>query len=131
MKKVLAFAATSEAVMSLVSLVYPSIAVRLLFGSEIAGAGVVMGRIAGISLVALGLACWPGSDGDSGLARALRGMLCYSLLATLFLAYLGIGGEYVGSLLWPVVALHVTLTFLLAGAWLRDQQTKGKKASLA
>jgi len=126
MKKVLALAATSEAAMGLVLLVYPPIVVRLLFGSEIAGAGVVISRIAGISLVALGLACWPGSDGDSGLTRALRGMLCYSLLATLFLAYLGIGGEWVGILLWPAVALHVMLTFLLAGSWLKDQQTKGK-----
>lgn len=130
MKKVLALAATGEAATGLVLLVYPPIVVRLLFGAEIAGAGVVMSRIAGISLIALGLACWPGSDGGSGPARALQGMLCYSLLAALFLVYLGIGGEWVGGLLWPAVALHVILTFLLAGAWLKDQQTKGKKGSV-
>jgi hypothetical protein len=117
MNKVLALAAAGEAAMGLALLVYPPIVVRLLFGAEIAGAEVVMSRIAGISLVALGLACWPGSDGDSGLAGALRGMLCYSLLATLFLAYLGIGGEWVGPLLWPAVALHLILSLLLARQW--------------
>ena len=114
MKKMLAFAAAGEAALGLVLLVYPSIVVRLLFDAQIAGAGIVMSRVAGIALIALGLACWPGSDGDSGLAGALRGMLCYSLLATLFLAYLGIGGEWVGPLLWPAVALHLSLSLLLA-----------------
>jgi hypothetical protein len=126
MNKVLVLAAAGEAAMGLALLVYPQIVVRLLFGAEISGAGVVISRIAGISLIALGLACWPGNDGNSGLAGALRGMLCYSLLVTLFLVYLGVGGVRVGSLLWPAVALHVILTFLLAGAWLKDQQIKRK-----
>ena len=37
-------------------------------------------------------------------------MLFYSLLATLYLAYLGIGGERVGRLLWPAVAIHAILS---------------------
>jgi hypothetical protein len=52
-------------------------------------------------------------------------MLTYGVLVTLYLAYLGIGGEWVGSLLWPAVAFHAILTFLLARAWLKDQQPKG------
>ncbi len=124
MKRLLALAAMGEAAMGLALVLYPPIVVRLLFGSEIIGAGVVMSRIAGISLIALGLACWPGSDRGSCPARALRGMLCYSLLASFFLIYLGISGEWVGSLLWPALALHVILTCLLAIAWLKAQKTK-------
>jgi hypothetical protein len=60
MKKLLAIAAVGEAGIGLVLLVYPPVVVRLLFAAEIAGAGVVMSRIAGISLIALGMACWPG-----------------------------------------------------------------------
>jgi hypothetical protein len=127
MKRLLALAAMGEAAMGLVLLLYPPIVVRLLFGAEIAGAGGVMSRIAGISLIALGLACWPGSDGDKGLDRALRGMLSYSLFVTLFLAYLGINGEWVGSLLWPAETLHIILTFLLAAASLKDKQAQGEK----
>jgi len=124
MKKVLALAAMGEAALGLVLLVYPPIVVRLLFGPGIAGAGVVMSRIAGISLIALGLACWPSRAKDCDPAQALQGMLCYSLLTTLYLAYLGIAGEFVGTLLWPAVALHVILTVLLASAWLKDLHNK-------
>jgi len=38
-------------------LVYPPIVVWLVFGAEIAGAGILMSRIAGITLIALGLGC--------------------------------------------------------------------------
>ncbi len=123
MKKLLVLAAAGEAATGLVLLVYPPIVVWLLFGAEIAGAGMVMSRIAGISLLALGLACWPGSEATGIPTRALRAMLYYSLLVTLYLAYLGIRGEWVGVLLWPAVVVHAILTFLLVRAWLRDQQT--------
>ena len=49
---------------------------------------------------------------DAGRDRLL-GMLTYSLLATLGLAYFGISGEWVGKLLWPAVALHALLTLFL------------------
>ena len=113
MKQLLALAAAGEAATGLVVLAYPPIVVRLLFGADIAGTGIVMSRVAGIALIALGVACWPGSSP----ARALRAMLCYSLLATMYLAYLGIRGEWAGSLLWPAVAIHAILTFLLARAF--------------
>jgi hypothetical protein len=44
----------------------------------------------------------------------LVGMLTYGALVTLYLAYLGIRGEWVGPLLWPAVVLHAVLTLLLA-----------------
>lgn len=116
----LALAAVGEAATGLILLVYPPIVVRLLVGAEIAGAGIVMSRIAGIGLIALGLACWPGSMA----ARALCGMLTYSSLATLYLIYLGVEGALVGSLLWPAVVVHGVLTFLLARVWLTDRQGK-------
>jgi hypothetical protein len=43
-----------------------------------------------------------------------RAMLTYSLLATVYLGYLGIMGKSVDVLLWPAVPLHVLLTALLA-----------------
>jgi len=44
-------------------------------------------------------------------------MLSYSLLVKLYLVYLGIGGEWVGKLLWPTVVVHAVVTILLARAW--------------
>jgi hypothetical protein len=49
-------------------------------------------------------------------------MLTYSGLATLYLLYLAIRGEWVGPLLWPVVALHAILSVLLAPAWFKPQE---------
>jgi hypothetical protein len=123
MKKILALAAVSEAVFGLVLLAYPPIVVRLLFNAEIAGAGIVISRVAGITLIALGVGCWPGSDAGRGPSRALQAMLCYSLLVTLYLVYLGIRGEWVGIILWPAVAVHVALALPLARAWYKEQQT--------
>jgi hypothetical protein len=127
MKKLLALAAAGEAAMGLVLLVYPPIVVRLLFNDQIAGAGIVMSRMAGIALIALGLACWPGSEATGIPTRALRAMLCYSLLATLYLAYLGICGEWVGVLLWPAVAAHAALTILLGRVCFNGRKTPEAK----
>ena len=117
MRQLLALAAAGEAATGLVVLAYPPIVVRLLFGAEIAGTGIVMSRVAGIALIALGLACWPASATGSSPSRALQAMLCYSLFATLYLACLGIGGERVGSLLWPATVIHAILTTLLVRAF--------------
>jgi hypothetical protein len=116
-RPLLAVAAIGEAATGLVLLAYPPIVVRLLCGAELAGAGVVMGRIAGISLIALSVACWPGNASTRGLC----GMLTYSALATLYMAYLGLGGEFAGTLLWPAIAAHFVLTILLAGEWLKTR----------
>jgi hypothetical protein len=121
MKKLLMLAAAGEAAVGLGLVVHPAIVVQLLFGTEIAGAGMVMSRIAGIALIALGIACWPGRAMRGRAAAAPSGMLAYSLLATLYLAYLGLGGEWAGTLLWLAVAVHAVLTILLARAWLRDR----------
>jgi hypothetical protein len=115
-KNLLALAAIGEGVVGLVLLVYPETMTRLLLGTDAVRSGPVMIRIAAIALIALGLACWP-----SSLARpALTAMLTYSALVTIYLAYIGIGGE-VGILLWPIVALHALLSVLLAAAWWENQ----------
>src|SRR6476661_2040944 len=107
MKKVLTFAAVLEAATGVALLILPSLVGRLLFGEEFTGIVIPVARVTGIALIALGVCCWPGST-------ALCGMLTYSALVTLYLLYLAIRGEWVGPLLWPVVALHGILTVLLA-----------------
>ena len=58
-------------------LVFPSPVGRLLLGSELSGLSTALGRVAGIALIALGIACWPGRT-------ALGGMLTYIALTTAF-----------------------------------------------
>ena len=117
MKKLLILAAVSEALGGLILLAYPTIVIPLLFGSEIAGAGVLMSRIAGISLIGLGVACWP----DRDTLRAFLGMLSYSVLATLYLVYVGVTGG-AGILLWPCVVAHAGMSVLLVLAWRKERQ---------
>ncbi len=109
MKKVSIFAAVAEAVTGLALLVVPSLVGQLLLGEELTGIAIPVGRVAGMALIALGIACWPGPP--------LVGMLIYSALVTLYLAYLGIVGGLTGVFLWPAVALHFVLTILLGRAW--------------
>jgi hypothetical protein len=116
MKKLLMLVALAEAGTGVILLAYPSIVVRLLFDSEIVGAGVTMSRLAGIALIGLGVACWPGTP--------LVGMLTYSAAATVYLAYVGLAGGLSGILLWPAVVLHVILTALLTWALTSDKETK-------
>jgi hypothetical protein len=108
MKKVLVIAAVGEAATGLALLVVPSLVVRLLLGEDPAGIAIPVARVAGIALVALGIACWPGPP--------RVGMLIYSAVVTLFLAYLGLAGGIGGILLWPAVVLHAILTLLLMRA---------------
>lgn len=111
MKKVLIFAAVAEAATGLALLIAPSLVGQLLLGEQLTGIAIPVARVAGIALVALGIACWPGP--------ALVGMLIYSALVTLYLAYVGFAGDLAGVLLWPAVVLHLLLTILLGRVWLR------------
>ena len=119
MRRWLVVAAVSEALTGLALLVSPSLGVRLLFGSTIDGAGVGMGRVCGISLVALGIACWPAADGTRDRSQAYGGMVTYVVLAGAYLAGLGVTGKAMGRLLWPAVAAHAILAAGLALAWSR------------
>ena len=116
MRRLLSVAGAGEALTGLVLLIHPALVVRLLFGAEISGSGTVMSRVAGIALIALGVACWPGPP--------QVGILSYSAAVTLYLAYVGFAGGLTGVLLWPAVVLHVILTALLTRASTRDTATK-------
>jgi hypothetical protein len=113
--------AAAETLTGLALLIDVPLVVRLLFGSEIAGAGIVMSRIAGISLIGLGASCWPTRESASSIAGALAGMLSYSLLVTVYLGAVGIEGQSVGRLLWPAVVAHIVLSALLVRGWFKGR----------
>jgi len=60
-------------------LIVPSLVGQLLFGAELTGLAMTVARVTGLALIALGVACWPGTP--------LVGMLTYSASVTLYLAY--------------------------------------------
>ena len=60
MKKVLIFAAVGEAAIGLALLIVPSLVGQLLLGEQFTCVAIPVARVAGIALIALGIACWPG-----------------------------------------------------------------------
>lgn len=109
-RHLLAFAAVLEGFTGLALMLAPGLVGRLLLGAPPDGQGVVIARVAGIALLSLGISCLP-------VGTPLAGMLTYNLLATAYLTWLGISGEFAGALLWPVAALHAAITlFLIRGS---------------
>ena len=120
MNKILILAALAEGGTGVILLAYPPIVVQLLFGAEIVGAGIIMSRLAGIALIGLGVACWPGT----GTRPAFQGMVTYSTLAMLYLIYIGVRGESAGLLLWPGVVVHAILVVLLFLARFKEEKMR-------
>jgi len=118
MKKLLIFTGVAEAATGLALMVVPVLVGRLLLGNELTGVSVVVARVAGIALLALGVGCWPGP--------ASLGMLTYNAIGTVYFAHLALGGQWAGPLLWPVVGLHAVLTILLGCAWFVSLKTGGR-----
>jgi len=106
MKGLLAMTSVAEAATGLVLLLAPSTVGQLLLGAELTGPATTVACVAGIALIALAVACWPGTP--------LLGMLIYSVAVAAYLVYLGVSGAASGLLLWPAVVLHLILGALLA-----------------
>jgi|SRR6267143_2086248 len=108
MKRLLRLTAFIEAATGLGLIAVPVFVVQLLLGSELLGAGVPIGRLAGVALLALGIACWLASfDPESCATRGiLSAMVLYNVGAVLILGLAGTQSQPVGIALWPAVILH-------------------------
>ena len=112
MKRLLKLTGIIETATGLGLVAVPSVVVRLLLGSPLGTfAAVVLARVAGAALLALGVACWLARDDTQ--SRAARGlvvaMLMYNIPATAVLAFAGIGLGLHGIALWPAVVLHAAM----------------------
>ena len=121
--KLLAFSSVVEIGTGLALMVVPALVVRLLLGVNESGDGLPLARFAGITLFALGIACWPSAQRSVSGTAAFRGMLTYNVLVALFLAYLFIVEHIGGVLLWPGVALHAVVAILLVWTWRNERRT--------
>jgi Ca2+/Na+ antiporter len=124
LQKILAFAAAMEVGTGLVLVISPAIVVTLLLGADASGVGTLVGRFFGVSLFALGVACWPAWQRAESASPAFRAMLVYNALIATYLAYLGTAGHLGGLLLWPAVALHAVVALLLAWIWRDNRRIK-------
>lgn len=113
-------AAGIEVVTGLALIVRPPLFGRLVFGAGFSPPGQALGRLAGFSLLALALACWPRQRVDR--RAAAQALSLFSVLTAIYLVYLGIVRGFVGPLLWPAVALHAAMTIMLVRRGLYSSQ---------
>ncbi|MGY3694736.1 hypothetical protein ACVIGA_004816 [Bradyrhizobium sp. USDA 3240] len=111
-KPLLAMMGAAEAATGLVLAVAPSFLVELLLGAAPGtAAGTTVSRVAGVAILAIGIACWLAREDAAG--RAVRGLIAAMLLynaavvAILVLAWTSQG--LAGVALWPVVLAHLAL----------------------
>lgn len=112
MKRLLTLTAIIEAVTGIGLLAAPSALARLLLGAPLdAPAALTVARVAGVALLALGVACWLASSNTPGCAArgVVSAMVIYNLGAVLVLGVAGLGPPQSGIALWPVVVLHAAM----------------------
>jgi hypothetical protein len=117
LSKILAFATIVEVGTGLALMIDPRFVVGLLVGPNTPSEEIPMGRLPGIAIFALGLACWPSRHHGECGSPAFRAMLVYNVLIALFLVYLFKVGHLGGVLLWPGVALHAIVALVLIWTW--------------
>jgi hypothetical protein len=113
----IAAAAALELPTAAVLVVDPSLFSGLLFGVAMAPPGDALGRISGVALLALAVACWPRTKTEEALGPRLQALFLFSALAAAYLFCLGIREDLVGILLWPAAATHAVFAILLALSW--------------
>jgi hypothetical protein len=112
-KNLLTLEAVIEVGAGLGMVVLPSLLATLLLGSSLdTPVALTVARVAGVALLALGIACWLARhDGQSRAARGLLGaMVVYNAGVFMVLVYAGIGLGVSGTGLWPVVVVHAAMT---------------------
>jgi len=111
-KQLLSVTGAAETATGLVLAVAPSLLVELLLGS-VSGtaAGITVSRVAGVAILALGVACWLARQDAAG--RAARGliaaMLLYNAAVAAILVLVWTNQGLSGVALWPVVLAHAVL----------------------
>jgi hypothetical protein len=104
-------------------LVLPSVPLALLLGVSVASPETLLvARVAGAALSAIGVACWLGRGDSEGSAQLglLTGILIYDVAAAALLAYSGLVLSMAGIALWPAVVLHTALAvWCVACLWVR------------
>jgi hypothetical protein len=112
MKKLLITTAVLESATGLWLLASPALLATLLLGGGLdTPAALTVARVAGVALLAIGVACWlTRHDGASRAARGLvTGLLLYNLGAGALFAQAGLALQPASVGVWGVVVIHTVL----------------------
>src|SRR5262249_37676587 len=110
-----------EGATGLCLLVLPAFPITLLLGSTLPGPETLLiSRVAGAALLALGVAAWLARGDKQGpaLQGLVVGLLIYDVAAAALLGYAGLVLNLAGIVLWPAVVLHAGLALWCVLSWL-------------
>jgi hypothetical protein len=101
--------------------------VLLLALHHVAAETLLVGRLAGAALLAIGLACWFARDDQRSSAQLglLIGLLIYNVSAVVLLGWAGMALRLAGALLWPAVGFHATLAVFCVSGLRRLKHASG------
>jgi len=130
MRRLLTITAALEAGTGVALTIASPALVLILLGSLLdSPAGLVIGRVLGAALIALGVACWIARDDAHGRTTAglVAAMLLYNIAVVGLLGYARIGLRLSGVGLWPAVILHAALAvWCVACLRIARQRGRGK-----
>jgi hypothetical protein len=115
MRKLLTATAVIEAGTGLGILAVPSAMASLMLGSSLdTHAAVAVARIAGVALLALGVACWLARHDELGPSTRglVSAMVVYNAGVIGVLVHEAVGVAMAGIALWPTVVAHAAM-----GVW--------------
>jgi hypothetical protein len=116
-KTLFAAAALIEVGAGLSLLGLPALGIWLLLGVRgPSPEALIVARVCGVAMLAIGVACWFARDDRGSPSRRglLWAMLVYNLGVCAVLSFAGLGFQMAGVGLWPVVGLHGVLTIWCA-----------------
>jgi hypothetical protein len=110
-RQLLTIAAVIEWLAGLGLILAPGAAAALLLGAEPDSVGLMIGRVAGVALLALGIACWGARTDAGGAARSgtLIAITLYNAGAGLLLVVFAATGKAGGVMVWIAGVLHLGL----------------------
>ena len=110
MRSLLTISAILELITGLALVIMPTAVVSLLLnGSLTEATGMILGRIAGVALLSLAIACWQARNDSTFSIVMIRAMLLYDIGATTLLVYAALIEKFSAIGLWPAVLLHAVL----------------------
>lgn len=119
--RLLTVAGVVECLAGLAFFLSPGVTTALLLGAEPDSVGVMIGRVAGVALLSLGVACWGARADAGGAARmgTLRALTLYNAGAGLLLVIFAAMGKAGGPVVWTVGVLHLSFAAAFAASFKR------------
>ncbi len=128
-RQLLTIAAAVESLAGLALILAPEVAVGVLLRAKPNVAGVMLGRVCGVALVALGITFW-GARTDSGSAArsgTLKAITFYNAAAGLLLVLFAAIGKTGGIVLWSFGVFHLALAAAVTISFRRPKDTSSTK----